>query len=275
MMRKLLGSLKLALVLFVFNFGLAKASDDPLPKKYIYPSIEMLRFKVMDLKDDEEFKFKPFENWSPLMTEVRSGSLEREVAVTKMKELVNLLKVFSESGDIGVYSESEWVFPVSGYDASSIGGVNGSGYRPGGFDFFTSGSGIHPAHDIFIRDRDQDCIDDITGKSVEILSMSGGIVVETRTGWSPEMDTRGGNFVYVFDNYTEGFFYYAHMKEVFVKVGEIVAPGSVLGTMGRTGLNAYPSRSPTHLHLMYVKSYEGDLQPEDVYQELLNSKITN
>lgn len=250
------------------------ATDIPLPKKYVYPSIESLRFKVMDLKDDESFAIKnPAVLWKPLMTEVRSGMLAREEAVERMRELIKQFNDFIEIRDLPEYPNSEWVFPVRGYDASSIGGVNGSGYRPGGFDFFTPGSGIHPAHDVFIRDRNQDCLDDLTGEPVEILSMSGGLVVETRNDWTPDMETRGGNFVYVFDNFSQGLFYYAHMKDVYVSVGDFVVPGFVLGTMGRTGANAFPARSPTHLHIMYVKSYDGDIRCEDIYRDLLNAKI--
>ena len=62
------------------------------------------------------------------------------------------------------------------------------------------------------------------------------IVVETRKDWTTDrMDIKGGNIVYVYDNYTNGFFYYAHLKEVYVSVGDLVKPGTTLGIMGRTG----------------------------------------
>jgi murein DD-endopeptidase MepM/ murein hydrolase activator NlpD len=103
--------------------------------------------------------------------------------------------------------------------------------------------------------------------------MSGGVVVETRKNWTPEMmDIKGGNIVYVYDNYSDGLFYYAHMNKVYVNVGDFVLPGTVLGIMGRTGKNAYPSRSPTHLHIMYVKNNKGDLRPVNLYDELCKVK---
>ena len=103
--------------------------------------------------------------------------------------------------------------------------------------------------------------------------MSGGVVVETRKNWTPEMmDIKGGNIVYVYDNFSDGLFYYAHMNKVYVNVGDFVMPGTVLGIMGRTGKNAYPLRSPTHLHLMYVKNHDGDLTPVNMYDELTKVK---
>ena len=62
----------------------------------------------------------------------------------------------------------------------------------------------------FIADGNQDCIDDNTGKTADILSMRRNGSCETRTNWTTDMmDIRGGNIVYVYDNYTNGLFYYA------------------------------------------------------------------
>lgn len=207
----------------------------------------------------------------------RDGILLKNEAIDSMNRWTNQMWDYMEDlvkkKKAKKYSDKDWIFPVKGYDASSIGGFRGNGYITQGFDFFAINSGGHPAHDVFIRDGDQDCLDDATGKTVEIISMSGGMVVETRTNWTPEMtDIKGGNIVYVYDNFTNGLFYYAHLKDVHVKVGDLVKPGTSLGTMGRTGKNAYPSRSPTHLHIMYVRSFDGDLRPENIYNDLIKCK---
>lgn len=208
------------------------------------------------------------------MTSVREGNLPKQTAIDSLNKFTNELWDYMNEqikrGKTEKYSDAEWVFPVKGYTSAAIGGFGGSGYIATGFDFFDKNSGGHPAHDIFINDGNQDCLDDATNTPVEILSMSGGVVVETRKNWTTDMmDIKGGNIVYVYDNFTNGFFYYAHFKEVYVNVGDIVKPGTSLGIMGRTGKNAYPSRSPTHLHLMYVRSYDGDLRPENIYNDLI------
>lgn len=252
----------------------ADSTDDKPKKKKINASIELLSVKVGELKSDSKYVFNPAGKWLPLMKLVRAGQIERQAAIDSMYSLTNALWDYMAELDGPKYSVDEWIFPVKGYTPSAIGGSNGSGYQPGNFDFFDLNTGGHPAHDIFIHDRDQDMIDDGTGKPVEILSMSGGIVVETRKNWVPSMDTiKGGNIVYVYDNYTNGLFYYAHLKDVSVDVGDIVKPGMVLGTMGRTGKNAYPQRSPTHLHIMYVRSHDGELMAENIYKDLLNAKV--
>lgn len=276
--------------LYSFSAGSLTADDKKTKKKpkqkNIYVSLISVSLKINELKADEKFYEKTAvtsvqiaERWFPLLTLVRDGNIERQAAIDSLYQFTNAIWDFMDakiqSGKIKKYSDDEWIFPVKGYTANAIGGSGGSGYVSAGFDFFDKTSGGHPAHDIFIDDGNQDCLDDGTGKPVEILSMSGGVVVETRKTWTPDMsDIKGGNIVYVYDNFSNGFFYYAHLKEVYVNVGDLVEPGTSLGTLGRTGKNAYPSRSPTHLHIMYVRSFDGDLRPENIYSDLLKAKLT-
>jgi murein DD-endopeptidase MepM/ murein hydrolase activator NlpD len=251
----------------------SKKKQQTVKQKEIYPSLLGMAFNINELTDDKSFKKNPAQGWLSLMTKVRNFELEKSEAITRMNEFINSLKVYLANKDVANISEEQWVFPVKGYTSSAIGGRGGSGYVVSNFDFFDLNTGGHPAHDIFINDGNQDNLDDATDKPVEILSMTGGIVVETRKNWTPEMsDIKGGNIVYVYDANSNGFFYYAHLQDVHVNVGDIVYPATVLGTMGRTGRNAYPSRSPTHLHIMYVKAYDGDLRPVNVYSYLLSAK---
>lgn len=265
----------------IFSLDTLKADDKKKSKrikaKKINVSLLSVALKVNSLKSDEEFYSISSEvvfRWQPIMTSVREGNLPKHTAIDSLNKYTNELWDFMNEllrkKKIMKYSDADWIFPVKGYSSGAIGGKNGSGYIVSDFDFFDKNSGGHPAHDIFIDDSNQDCLDDKTNLPVEILSMSGGIVVETRKNWTTDMmDIKGGNIVYVYDNFTNGFFYYAHFKEVKVNVGDIVKPGTSLGTMGRTGKNAYPSRSPTHLHLMYVRSFDGDLRPENIYNDLI------
>ena len=267
----------LALVIFIQTGIYAQATplpeEDKPKKKILKLDLRKLSDKVQDINDDEEFKVSPAKGWYAIMRQVRDRKLSRRQAEDSMKNFIEDLNLYIIRNHPTVYKDDEWVFPVKGYTSSAIGGRNGSGFIVADFDFYDGATGGHPAHDIFILDKNQDCIDDNTNKPVQILSMSGGIVVETRKNWTSDMmDIKGGNIVYVYDNYTDGLFYYAHMKDVFVNVGDFVYPGMELGTMGRTGKNAFPSRSPTHLHIMYVKNLNGDILPANIYNDLLKAK---
>ncbi len=165
-----------------------------------------------------------------------------------------------------------FAFPVEGYTFRSIGGKNGSGYQIQGYDFFDGNDHKgHPGHDIFILDKNQDGIDDKTGKPVNVISVSPGIVVSTNTLWEPSSLIRGGNTIWVFDLATKRYFYYAHLHKIFVTVGQIISKGNLLGTVGRTGLNAYPKRSPTHLHFTVHQSVDGYPKPINSIEELIRS----
>lgn len=167
-------------------------------------------------------------------------------------------------------------FPIRGYTSSSIGGTHGEGFRGKGFDLFDFNvRGSHPAQDIFIRDRNQDLIDDRTNEPVDILAMSQGLVLGIETAWKPGSDYRGGNWIWIYDPVLNGLFYYAHNSEVDVRPGQWVASGQKIAEMGRTGYNAYKTRSPTHLHLMYLQIQPDGLPlPLDTYPWLLTAKLT-
>ncbi|MCJ7641760.1 MAG: M23 family metallopeptidase, partial [Desulfobacterales bacterium] len=62
-------------------------------------------------------------------------------------------------------------------------------------------------------------------------------------------------------------------KEIAVSVGQIVSRGDRLGKVGRTGLNAYPKRSPTHLHFSVHQSIDGYPKPIDPYSDLIRAGV--
>ena len=167
-------------------------------------------------------------------------------------------------------------FPIRGYSTSAIGGTHGEGYRGKGFDLFDyTVRGSHPAQDIFVADRDQNCIDDRTGQPIDILAMSSGLVVGIETSWQPGSDYRGGNWIWVYDPNLNGLFYYAHNNQVDVMPGQWVQAGQKLGEMGRSGFNAYKTRSPTHLHLMYLQIQPDGLPvPLNTYEWLLTARLS-
>jgi murein DD-endopeptidase MepM/ murein hydrolase activator NlpD len=158
-------------------------------------------------------------------------------------------------------------FPLKGHGLRSIGGKNGEGYRPAGYEFLGGNRHKgHPAQDIFIHDRNLDGLDDRTGLPVEVLALADGVVLSTFTEWSPEeaqRPIRGGNYIWIYHPALMMFSYYAHLKDVRVELGARVGGGAVIATLGRTGTNAYPARSPTHLHFMLLRAK--DMAPVDPY----------
>jgi peptidoglycan LD-endopeptidase LytH len=210
--------------------------------------------------------------WNLLYLKIRDRVILKEEAQIRLKILETQLRdlysgIGKRTGDEGLS------FPLEGYTFHSIGGKNGSGYQVQSYDFFDGNDHKgHPGHDIFILDKNQDSLDDRTGKPVNVLAASSGMVVSTSADWRPPSPIRGGNFIWIFDPVKDRYYYYAHLNRVAVTIGEIIANGHLLGTVGRTGLNAYPARSPTHLHFTVHQTVNGYPRPINVYKELLRNR---
>ena len=202
--------------------------------------------------------------------EMRDRVISKEKALGQIQNLLPVLKKYFYENGGKDFLKSDWAFPVQGYNAKAIGGSNGSGYIVGGYDFFDGDKHTgHPAHDIFIADKNQDCLDDNTKMPVNILSMTGGIVVASESVWEPESVLRGGKYIWIYDPSSNSLYYYAHNNKVYVQPCDIVKPGDTIAVMGRTGLNAFKKRSPTHLHFMQLQLDEnGYPRPVNGYETL-------
>lgn len=204
-----------------------------------------------------------------LYTQIRDLNIDTALAKKKFQLLIGEIK--SESASL--QKAKEWVFPIQGYTPKYIGGKNGEGYIPQGYDYFTGNNHkAHPAHDIFIHDFNQDCIDDVKKKYVDILSVTEGVVVACTKNWDTLSNLRGGIYVWVYCPSEDCLFYYAHLNSIFVDIGSIVQAGQSLGTVGRTGLNAYKKRSPTHLHFSMFSVKTNFPVPQNPYQKLCTAK---
>ncbi|NVN92294.1 MAG: M23 family metallopeptidase [Desulfuromonadales bacterium] len=230
---------------------LAELTESPVTKK-----------PVLDLSS-------PAERFNALNSLVRDGKIGRVAARSELKRLLAELRgEYYRKGGIDFLKDT-WVFPLAGYDARAMGGGRNKGYIASGYDFFSGNRhGGHPSFDIFIHDRNQDCLDDRSGKPVRVLSLTGGIVVALEREWQQGSGLRGGKYIWIFDPTNDLLVYYAHNSELFVKLGEIIKPGDQLAIVGRSGYNAEKRRSPSHLHLTVLRVRDGLPLPVNVYREL-------
>jgi len=209
-----------------------------------------------------------------LNTLIRDGKIGREPARAELKLLLaEIGKEYYGAGGVE-YPKSAWVFPLAGYDVRAIEGGRRHGFIPKGYDYFTGNRhGGHPAFDIFIRDRGRKSLDDRTGTPVKVLSLTGGMVVALEREWEPESRLRGGKYLWVYDPTNELLVYYAHNGNLLVGLGDMVKPGDVLATVGRSGYNAAKRRSPTHLHLSVLRLRDGWPLPLDAYADLKRARM--
>lgn len=226
-----------------------------------------LSFFLLALLCGETSQADPAREWDLLQALVRDNDISRQEARDRLWDLHRrLLHLFQDRK-----YEAKRSFPVQGGSWKDLGGKKGGGFVAKGYDFFQGNRhGGHPAHDIFIPDKNQDSLHDRTGKPVAALAFLSGVVVGLNTGWKTGSDIRGGNYVWVFSPSRELYCYYAHLEEVLVKVGQWVEAGLPVGTIGRTGKNAFQSRSPTHLHFMCLSFDEARMTPYNTYEELVS-----
>lgn len=209
------------------------------------------------------------DEWNDLYSRIRDFQIEPAAARAAFAPLHQRLQARYGLPGIG---GTDRYYPVVGYDTAW--GEKGAAFRPRGYDFFSGNrQGFHPSLDLFILDRNQDSLDDRTLKPVTIVAYSGGVVVGVNTEWEFPSPQRGGKYVWIFDPQTNHYSYYAHLAQVQVQLGQIVTAGTPLGLLGRTGLNAYKKRSPTHLHLTILSFREGEMVPYNPWHELLRARL--
>lgn len=100
--------------------------------------------------------------------------------------------------------------------------------------------------------RQHEGVDIFAPRGTRVLSAAGGLVSRVaETG-------RGGRVVWVWNPVRGLSFYYAHLDEQLVSVGERVEPGDPIGTVGNSG-NA--RTTPPHLHFGIYERGAGAIDP--------------
>ncbi|MDN5283908.1 MAG: Peptidase family [Mucilaginibacter sp.] len=203
-----------------------------------------------------------------LNTQVTNGTIKRPDAAKQFKTLIEQIR-----NNKPVLTAYSWVFPLKGYKSNAIGGTNGNGYSDKGYNYLDGNKHTaHPAHDIFINDRNQDDIDDRTHKPVDVLTVDDGLVIACSNEWEPASNLRGGKYIWIYHQQHDIITYYAHNQAIFVKPGDEVKQGQKIAEVGRTGYNAYKKRSPTHLHFSAFHLVNDLPIPYNPYQQLKKAK---
>jgi hypothetical protein len=211
-----------------------------------------------------------FTRWHKTDELIRDRKIDKDNAIDSIRLYVRLALEEFKAKKIPSTNRKEWAFPMSGWTSVTY-RSNGKDYKDEKFDYFQGGEFKgHPAHDIFIIDKDSNGVEDSTGKKVFASSMVNGIVISKYSKWFKGDYLRSGNYVKLFDPGTEAIFYYSHLDSVFVEVGQLVSSGEPVGYVGRTGRKAVRGR--THVHIAYYKIEDGEPIPEDIINDLYRAE---
>jgi hypothetical protein len=216
----------------------------------------------------------PVAEWDHFEKSVRDQTIRKEEARKRFPQLYKALKELC--GSHSFTQRASWQFPVQGYGVKDIGK---GGFQPGirsgsssikGYVFYDGNRhGGHPAYDIFIHDQNQDSLDDRTRQPAPVIAPVDLLILSVERKWESNSDLRGGRYIWALDPLHDRIFYFAHLSEILSNAGAFCPAGSAIGTVGRTGKNASPHRSPTHLHLMVLGIKEANLAPFDYHPLLI------
>jgi hypothetical protein len=211
-----------------------------------------------------------FQRWHKTDQLIRDRKIDEDDAKDSIALYVSLGIQEFKTRDIPMTKRADWVFPMSGWTAVTY-RTGGKDYKDEDFDYFQGGEFKgHPAHDIFILDRDSNGVEDSTGQKINATAMVSGIVLSKYSTWFKGDYLRSGNYVKLFDPESKAIFYYSHLDSVFVEVGQLVIAGEPIGYVGRTGRKAINGK--THIHIAYYKIDEGHPIPEDIINDLYKAE---
>jgi len=211
-----------------------------------------------------------FRRWDKTDQLIMDAKIPKDDAIDSISMFVDYANKFFKESGLKTTPRENWVFPMMGWTSVSYRN-NGNDYGDVYFDYFQGGeSHNHPAHDIFILDKDSNGVEDSTGKKVDAVSMVNGIVFTVFADWKTGDFGRGGNYIKIYDPENEAMFYYSHLDSIFVKVGDIVKAGQRVAYVGRTGRKAIAGR--THLHIAYYPIYNGYPEPENFIDDLYSAQ---
>src|SRR5512139_262865 len=146
----------------------------------------------------------PIADWNHFERAVRDQTIRKADAGKQFPALHQSLKELCRK--YSFEKRLSWQFPVQGYGAGDVGA---GGFKPDirygsspikGYDFYDGNRhGGHPAYDIFIRDRNQDTLDDKTRKPVSVLAPVDLLILSANGHWEPGTKIRGGCYVWALD----------------------------------------------------------------------------
>lgn len=211
-----------------------------------------------------------FDKWNSLDKKIVIGNIKKENAIILIqkyeKEATNYFYT-NKGKDV---KREEWVFPLRNYSKIEY-RKGGNDFNDKSYDYFDGNkSWNHPANDIMIADTNKDCMDDSTGKPVDVVSMSSGVIVATDTTWEPGSILRAGKYIRIYDVTNKKLLYYSHLSKVFKKPGDIISTGDKIGEVGRTGRQAIMPANITHLHIALLHIENGYPLPEKLTDDLRN-----
>ena len=121
-----------------------------------------------------------------------------------------------------------------------------------------------------IKISHQNAIDIFQDEGNQVKSICSGIVILAESSRDPKnkLSTstyRWGNTVIIFDPLTNECYRYAHLKDVYVRTGDLIKNGTEIWIIGHTGEKAMQAGHGKHIHLEINKILPEQTVSTDIY----------
>ncbi|MDD3625994.1 MAG: DUF4846 domain-containing protein [bacterium] len=159
---------------------------------------------------------------------------------------------------------SQPVFPVKNHGIKNLSCV-GHHLNKNQTDYFGLGNTI------YVDDKNKDALDDDTNNPFEVLSFDFGIVMNISKHTSQNNQNESGNHLWIYNPQKSRYYLYSHLSDINIKTGDIIRPGTFLGTV--SGI-AHESNADiqTYLFFLCLEYKNGHLTIPDLLPELMLSR---
>lgn len=203
----------------------------------------------------------PEMSFQELIFLIQQRKIEPSTAQINFQRIIDSLR--RENGNIRYVQEPKPIFPLKGYTLATSYKPTMSKYTDTLYNFFEKALNIHPAIDLFIKDKNKDGIDDITKKQVAVVSITEGVVIAVNK--NKELGD-----IWVYDFYNHALIYYAFCQKINVHVGDRLGSGTQIASVGIRGKQQCKKGAGTRLHVMILSLGEDNLPQPMNPLEILN-----
>lgn len=255
------------------------AGEDPVVPEMTGPSVTVPRGSLfLELSDDPDFELKLLREET---LQAARAAQEKDFVIRQMEDLVPLLAKWQRAILGAYFSEKSSKFSRSEYLEvkawrmkleNSLRGYWGNyalkdRLRSNNAQrfIFNRNDKYRLRADSFVPNSIHEAYDIFAPRGTAVYAYAGGIVLIARDGWLTHagrwirgtgFSLKSGNGVLLYHPESSCYSFYVHLQAVLVNPGDIVSPGSQIGTVGTTGFNA--TVKDPHLHFVVKENDENN-----------------
>ena len=164
------------------------------------------------------------QDWADFESSLRKGQMSAAEAEFSAKKLTKNLGDYAESKEIK--EDAQWVFPIKDFSKNDVANVKklyqAMAENASDPKFFDGDQFLGQKY-LQIEISSKNAV-----AAADIVAVNNGIVVYVKKG---ALNSASGNCIWIFNPAQNFYFYYGFLRDVDVKLGDIVKTGDKIGTI--------------------------------------------